>query len=192
MSLFFIYFIVIFLSFFVILSKNPVQSVLFLILVYLFIGYLFLLLGAEFLGILVFIIYIGAISILFLFVIMLLNLRVVELFNTFFNYFPVGSFLGVFFFLEVYALFITNFSSNLDSFFFSPLVCWHDLVMQKPNLYLFGIVLYNYNWFLIIIASVILLVAMLGSIIFTTDDMIIKGEDTYTDIKKDISVLKFC
>lgn len=97
MLLFIFLLIIVGTAFFVILAKNPIQSVLFLILVYLFAASLFMLLGAEFLAILIFIIYIGAISILFLFVIMLLNLRTVELHSTFFNYLPVGSFLGLFF-----------------------------------------------------------------------------------------------
>src|ERR1700727_76460 len=103
-------FLIVFFSFSVILANNPIQSVLFLILVYLLSACLFMTFGAEFLAILLFIIYVGAISILFLFVIMLLNLRIVELHSTFFNYFPVGSFLGLFFFFEIFFLLIDNFS----------------------------------------------------------------------------------
>jgi NADH-quinone oxidoreductase subunit J len=118
---FLIYFfllLIVFCAFLVILSKNLVESVLFLILVYLFTASFFMLLGTEFLAILIFIIYIGAISILFLFVIMLLNLRSIELYNTFFNYFPIGSFIGFLFFLEIFYLFSFDFSLTMKVFFF--------------------------------------------------------------------------
>ena len=105
--------------FLVILSSNPVQSVLYLILVYLFTAAFFMFLGAEFLAILIFIIYVGAISILFLFVIMLLNLRTIELYTTFFNYFPIGGFIGFLFFLEILYLFSFEFSTSVQSNFFS-------------------------------------------------------------------------
>ena len=78
----------------------------------------FMLLGAEFLAILVFIIYIGAISILFLFVIMLLNLRTIELYNTFFNYLPIGSFIGLLFFFEIFYIFSLDFTYETQSKFF--------------------------------------------------------------------------
>lgn len=82
-------FLILITSLLVILSKNPVQSVLFLVLVFFFSSLLLLLLGAEFLSILLVIIYVGAISILFLFVVMMLNLKVVELHSTFYHYFPI-------------------------------------------------------------------------------------------------------
>jgi NADH-quinone oxidoreductase subunit J len=82
----------------IITSKNSITSVLYLILVFILNSLCFLLLGAEFLSILIIIIYIGAISILFLFVIMMLNLRIVEVYNTLISYFPIASFLSIFFF----------------------------------------------------------------------------------------------
>lgn len=122
MQVLFLYFLIVFMAFCVILSRNPMQSILSLILVYLFTGCFFMMLGVEFLAILIFVLYVGAISILFLFVVMLLNLRIVELFNIFFSYFPVGSFLGLFFFFEIYFVFVGNFSKYyiMDSFFFVP------------------------------------------------------------------------
>ena len=86
----------------IVISKNSITSVLYLICVFILSALCFLLLGAEFLSILIVIIYIGAISILFLFVIMMLNLRIVEVYNTLVSYFPIGSFLGLFFFFRIY------------------------------------------------------------------------------------------
>ena len=163
--------LIIFVAFLVILSNNPVQSVLFLILVYLFTASFFMLLGTEFLAILIFIIYIGAISILFLFVIMLLNLRTIELYNTFFNYFPIGGFIGFLFFLEIFYLFSFDFSLAMEVSFFDSDVFnfWIELSRLKSNLFLFGELLYDRFWFLVIIVAVILLIAMFGSIILTVD-----------------------
>ena len=86
-------------SLLVIISNNSVTSVLYLISVFILTSILLLLLGAELLSILIIIIYIGAISILFLFVIMLLNLRIVEVYNSLLNYIPIGSFIAIFFLL---------------------------------------------------------------------------------------------
>jgi NADH-quinone oxidoreductase subunit J len=80
------------------MAKNPVQSVLLLVLVFLQTALLFILLGAEFLAILLITVYIGAIAILFLFVVMLLNLRVVELHSSLQYHIPIGIFLGLIFF----------------------------------------------------------------------------------------------
>jgi NADH-quinone oxidoreductase subunit J len=85
----------------VITSKNSVTSVLFLISIYLLTSIFFLILGAEFLAILLLIVYVGAVSILFIFVVMMLNLRVTEVYNTLMNYLPIGSFIGFFFLAEM-------------------------------------------------------------------------------------------
>lgn len=89
-------------SLLIIISKNSITSVLYLICVYILTSLILLLLGAEFLSVLLIIVYVGAISILFLFVIMMLNLRIVEVYNSLVSYFPIGCFLGLFFFLEFF------------------------------------------------------------------------------------------
>jgi len=76
-----IYYLLLIQGIFVILCINPILSLLFLISVYLSASVLFFFLGVEFLAILLIIIYVGAISILFIFVIMMLNLRIVEIYN---------------------------------------------------------------------------------------------------------------
>jgi len=88
-------------AFLVIVSKNSVTSVLYLIGAYILTSFLFLILGAEFLSIILVIIYVGAVSILFVFVIMMLNVRMVEVYNTIMNYIPIGLFIGCFFFGEI-------------------------------------------------------------------------------------------
>ena len=86
---------------------------LYLVVVFLQASLLFLLLGAEFLFVLFLIVYVGAVAILFLFVIMLLNLRVVENYNTFYNYMPIGLLVGLYFFLFVLFFLSSDFLSPL-------------------------------------------------------------------------------
>ena len=80
--LFSLYFLILVSGLLVITSKNTVQSVLYLILVFLLCSLLFIYLGADFIGLIILIVYIGAIAVLFLFVVMMLNIRLLE--NTFF------------------------------------------------------------------------------------------------------------
>lgn len=94
-----------FAAFGVVMSRNTVHSVLYLVLVFLLSSLVFLFLGAEFLSILILIVYVGAICILFLFVVMLLNLRLDELYSSFLDYFPIGCFMGFFFFFELFYIF---------------------------------------------------------------------------------------
>lgn len=99
-----ILFLIILLSFWIIFSKSAVTSVLCLVGVFLLSGICFLLLGAEFLAITLILVYGGAISILFLFIIMMLNLRLVEVYNVNLYYMPFYA-LVCSFFLFIYIFF---------------------------------------------------------------------------------------
>src|ERR1700679_1910701 len=100
-------------------SKNTVQSVLYLILVFLLCSLLFIYLGADFIGLIILIVYIGAIAVLFLFVVMMLNIRLLE--NTFFFsiYVPIIIFLSLIFIFQIIFFFLNIFNiieiSNLAS-----------------------------------------------------------------------------
>ena len=82
-------------AFMVIASRNPVQSVLFLILAFVNAAGLFLLLGAEFLAMILVIVYVGAVAVLFLFVVMMLDVDFAELRQGFLQYLPIGALIGV-------------------------------------------------------------------------------------------------
>jgi NADH-quinone oxidoreductase subunit J len=103
----------------VVFSRNPVQSVLFLVLVFIFNSLFFLLLGSDFLAILVLIIYVGAISTLFLFVVMMFDLRQTELQNFYISYLPIGCFIGLVVFFELLYVFYNDFFTNPYSLYFS-------------------------------------------------------------------------
>jgi NADH-quinone oxidoreductase subunit J len=105
-------------SFMVLFSNNPIQSLLSLVLVFGVSSILFMILGAEFISYVIFIVYIGAIAVLFLFVIMLLNIKIVELRSLYLRYVFVGSIIIIFFFFELLFSFYLKFTIFEYKFFF--------------------------------------------------------------------------
>lgn len=106
---FFFSFFVLFSAFMVIRSKNPVYSVLFLILVFCNTAGLLLLLNLDFFALIFLIVYVGAIAVLFLFVVMMLDIKLAEMQESIFFYLPIGGFIGLIFFIEFYFLFNKEF-----------------------------------------------------------------------------------
>src|SRR5687767_1153813 len=98
-------FIAIAAGFMVVASRNPVHSVLFLILAFFNAAALFVLLGAEFLAMILVIVYVGAVAVLFLFVVMMLDINFVELRQGFLKYLPVGATIGLILFVELVLVF---------------------------------------------------------------------------------------
>src|SRR6201996_900590 len=88
-------------AFMVIASKNPVHSVLFLILAFVNASGLFMLLGAEFLAMILIVVYVGAVAVLFLFVVMMLDVDFAELRQGFIDYLPIGGLIGLIFLVEL-------------------------------------------------------------------------------------------
>src|ERR1051326_7440752 len=89
----------------VIAAKNPVHSVLFLILAFFNAAGLFVLMGAEFLAMILVVVYVGAVAVLFLFVVMMLDVDFAELRQGFLNYLPIGTLVGVIFLVELFLVF---------------------------------------------------------------------------------------
>src|SRR5689334_25031228 len=85
----------------VVVSRNPVYSVLFLILAFFNSAALFLLMGAEFIAMILVIVYVGAVAVLFLFVVMMLDINVAELRQGFLKYLPIGAAVGLVLFAEL-------------------------------------------------------------------------------------------
>src|ERR1700716_3191990 len=88
-------------AFMVISARNPVHSVLYLILTFVNAAALFMLLGAEFLAMILIVVYVGAVAVLFLFVVMMLDVDFVELRQGFLNYLPVGGLVGLIVLVEL-------------------------------------------------------------------------------------------
>jgi len=150
----------------VISARNPVHSVLFLILSFVNASGLFVLLGAEFLAMILVIVYVGAVAVLFLFVVMMLDINFVKLREGFLQYLPFGALLGIVLIIELGILFLTrSFSENsLSKFVQSP------MINEIENTKLIGQVLYTDYFYLFQISGLILLVAMVGSITLTLRD----------------------
>ena len=150
----------------VISARNPVHSVLFLILSFVNASGLFVLLGAEFLAMILVVVYVGAVAVLFLFVVMMLDINFVKLREGFLQYLPFGALLGIVLIIELGILFLTkSFSENsLSKFVELP------VMNEVENTKLIGQVLYTDYFYLFQISGLILLVAMVGSITLTLRD----------------------
>ena len=182
---------VIFCGIFVIISKNPVISVLFLIGLFGGISCYLIILGLSFIGLTYLIVYIGAISILFLFIVMLINIRISELQSNTSNSIALAIIVGILFnysLFEVlpyditilnnynitlnifYIFYLNNYLKNLDinnDILFITSKIWDGNLGETSHITSIGNIMYtNYNVWLII-ASFILLVAMVGAIVIT-------------------------
>lgn len=146
----------------VIVAKNPVHAVLFLILTFFNAAGLFILLGAEFLAMLLVIVYVGAVSVLFLFVVMMLDVDFAELRAGFINNAPVGLLVGGIVLAELIALFFARAVGQLPTgAVASPIVA--DIHNTKA----LGLILYTKHIYFFQVAGLVLLVAMIGAIVLT-------------------------
>jgi len=149
----------------VIVAKNPVHAVLFLILAFFNAAGLFILLGAEFLAMILIIVYVGAVAVLFLFVVMMLDVDFAELKAGFIKNAPVGLLVGGIVLVELILLFVAR---GFD------LGVAHKLVAAMPaadsgvsNTEALGHILYTKYIYFFEVAGLILLVAMIGAIVLT-------------------------
>ncbi|MDA8669134.1 NADH-quinone oxidoreductase subunit J [Alphaproteobacteria bacterium] len=141
----------------VIFSKNPVNSVLFLVLAFLNSTFLFILIGAEFVGIILAIVYIGAVAILFLFVVMMLDIQSTTLMFNIKRYIPLALlFAGVILAEIIYLTVFKSSKSNLS-----------EIVRSPNNTEEIGNVLYTKYFIDFQLSGVVLLLAMIGAIVLT-------------------------
>jgi NADH-quinone oxidoreductase subunit J len=144
-------------------SVNPVHSVLFLILAFVNASFILILFQIEFLALLFIIIYVGAIAVLFLFIVMMLNIKKTTLKFTLINKYLVFSLLIsliLFFKLDIIFNAFGSEISSLNNIFYIDFF---------SDIFLFGQSLYNYNLVLVLLSGLILLVAMIGAIILTLE-----------------------
>ena len=165
-------------SFLVFTSSNPVHSVLFLILTFCEASSILFLFNVDFLGLLFIIIYVGAIAVLFLFVVMMLNVKVYQMKT--FSSLPL-LILGAFIFFLQLSLSLNNTFSNLNNPFIPDNFIFFKSFDNLNNLDVFGQVLYNYFIPCFLLAGLVLLVAMIGAIVLTL---------TFTSKKKNELVFK--
>ena len=152
-------------AFMVVASRNPVHSVLFLILAFVNAAGLFLLLGAEFLAMILIVVYVGAVAVLFLFVVMMLDVDFSELREGFLDYLPFGGLLGIVFLIELVLVLGTYYTAP-DSLHQTAHVAQAALD-GLSNTAALGRVLYTEHVFYFQAAGMVLLVAMIGAIVLT-------------------------
>jgi len=147
----------------VISARNPVHSVLFLILAFFNSAGLFVLLGAEFLAMILVVVYVGAVAVLFMFVVMMLDISLAEMRAGFLQYLPLGAMVG---FILVMELGIIGGSwvmaDHVDKNFVAPIAA-----IKTTNTEALGNMLYTHYVYYFQAAGMILLVAMIGAIVLT-------------------------
>jgi NADH-quinone oxidoreductase subunit J len=151
-------------AFMVIASRNPVHSVLFLILAFVNAAALFLMLGAEFLAMILVVVYVGAVAVLFLFVVMMLDVDFVELRQGFLQYLPVGALVGVVFLVELVLVLGTWATSPGMLRAIDAPVISADRITNTEAI---GKVLYTTYIHYFQLSGIVLLVAMIGAIVLT-------------------------
>lgn len=145
----------------VIAARNPVHSVLFLILAFFTSAGLFVLLGAEFLAMVLVVVYVGAVAVLFMFVVMMLDINFVQLREGFLQYLPVGALVGLILLLELALVFGTQAVET------AVVAMPAALPEGTTNTEALGRLLYTDYFYLFQAAGVILLVAIIGAITLT-------------------------
>jgi len=175
----------------VIAARNPVHSVLFLILAFFNAAALFLLTGAEFLAMILLVVYVGAVAVLFLFVVMMLDVDFSELKRGALQYAPVGALVGLILLGELIVVFAGSmFAPKLGQ----GSVPIPDLA-ERTNTAALGDILYTDYVFNFQIAGLVLLVAMIGAIVLTLrhkpnvkrqsiPDQVARTPETAIEIKK--------
>ena len=149
-------------AFMVIAAKNPVHSVLYLILAFVNAAGLFVMLGAEFLAMILIVVYVGAVAVLFLFVVMMLDVDFAELKQGALQYLPIGMLIGGIFLAEL--LLVVGawaIGPGVSQAITSPIAA------KTSNIEVIGLVLYTRYAYFFEAAGMILLIAMVGAIVLT-------------------------
>ena len=148
----------------VITARNPVHSVLFLILAFFNSAGLFVLMGAEFLAMVLVVVYVGAVAVLFLFVVMMLDVNFRELREGFVQYLPAGTLIGLVLLVELVLVFGSwIIAPEADAVASLPLQAFGEMT----NTHALGHVIYTKYIYFFQAAGLILLVAMIGAIVLT-------------------------
>jgi len=149
-------------AFMVIAARNPVHSVLFLILAFVNASGLFLLMGAEFLAMILVVVYVGAVAVLFLFVVMMLDVDFAELKQGFLQYLPIGSVIGIVVAIELLLVMLGFTQSDAALGAGSS-----PIQANMSNTEALGLVLYTKYVYLFQASGLVLLTAMIGAIVLT-------------------------
>jgi NADH-quinone oxidoreductase subunit J len=172
----------------VIVSKNPLHSVLFLVTSFLSSSILLFLFENEFLALFFLIIYLGAIAILFLFVVMMLDIKYRDL-QTSRLYLPVGALVGITLLVEIYGALSKVFSSdtNMSMSEHNSYVNWYDNLDALSDIYVLGQIFYTHYVLQILMAGLILYLAVIGVAFLTVKSAFAKGEKREQSLFRQLS-----
>lgn len=166
---------------FTVISRNPVHSVLWLILAFLSSAGLFVLLGAEFVAMLLIIVYVGAVAVLFLFVVMMLDVDFAELKAEMAKYMPLALLIGVIILMQFAMAFGAWDTSAAAEGMRAQVV-----PVDRHNTEALGLILYDQYFLLFQLAGLILLVAMIGAIVLTLRHRAdVKRQDVVAQMMRD-------
>ena len=180
----------------IILSQNSVYSVLFLVLSFVSSSSILFLLECEFISLLFIIIYVGAIAVLFLFVVMMLDIKTVYLSKDSLKYFPFGSFIGVVFLIEILLLVPQTFEKTnpySNSFLSNLYVDWFNKLEYFTEIMSIGHILYTDYIIQFLLSGNILLLAVIGpvTLTFTRSLKVTKKQITFKQISRSYKSVLF-
>lgn len=145
-------------------------------------------LECEFMALIFVVIYIGAIAVLFLFVIMMLNIKITNSTKDVFKYFPLSNFIGILFLLEIIFLFNRTFQSNpyTDQILYNFYVNWYDKIEPLSDLQSIGQLIYVHYVVQFLVAGFVLLISILGAVVLTTTykQKNYKKQDTFKQVSR--------
>ena len=168
-------------AFAVITVQNSIYSVLFLVLNFITAAGLVFLLECEFLSLLFIIVYVGAIAVLFLFVVMMLDIKILETSKDIFKYIPAGSFIGGLFLFEISLILGDSFynnpytSSSIGSDFSNFYTNFYYKLDFFTDINVLGQLLYTYYIVQFLVAGILLLLSVIGAVVLTMNN---KSQDT--------------
>lgn len=171
-TLFYIFSIFLVIStFMVIIAQHPVFSLLFLVASFLLSSFLLFILECEFLALLFIVIYVGAIAILFLFAVMMLESKLVNLSKNATKYFPVGFIFGIVLLIPLLNEIAFSFDYNVYSngFYLNKYQNWYDLIDSISDIEVYGQVLYSYFVLQFLISGLVLLLILIGVVTLTNN-----------------------
>jgi len=163
-------FIFILFGIFVIISKNPILSILYLIGLFLFVSLYLLLIGIYFIGISYLLVYIGAVSILFLFILMLIDIRISELQTETMNNLILGSLLGIGLVNPILSMDVWSNAEKKESSVYVNHDTWEGFLTENIDIVAIGNIIYTNISLWLIISLLILLLSMVGAIVINLDN----------------------
>ena len=184
-------------SVFVVWTKNPIFSVLFLIFSFFNVSAILFLFNFEFIPIAFLVIYVGAVAVLFLFVLMMLNIKLAELLESYHNAMPIGLIFGIFFIYQLVFLLrfefeLLNMFDSLSVVFLLDFSCaqfeFFNSIGSFSNIKTLGLSLFSDFLYHFLFAGLVLLLAMIAAIILTLQKHFIsKTQNVYNQILKDFN-----